>query len=215
MKAKIEDYPFFIYLMTAVFPWTYFATSVSASLESIVSNRELIKKTFFPRQIIPVSVVLANLINFLPSLIVILLCLVFFRIQFTFFLFLVPVILLLQTLLTIGCALIVSSLQVVLRDVKYIVELTLMVLLYLSPGFYSLTLIANVSQRLLKIYVYNPFVGLFVLYRIAFLKGYAKTLPPGMDIPDLITWTVVVCFAIFFIGFWVFKRYEGRFSDLI
>jgi ABC-type polysaccharide/polyol phosphate export permease len=145
MKAKIENYPFFIYLMTAVFPWSYFASSINGAVESIISNRELIKKIYFPRQIIPVSVVLASLINFLPSLIVMLLFLFFFKMQFTILLFLIPIIILLQTILTIGCALIVSSLQVVLRDVKYIVEIILMVLLYLSPVFYPLTLIADFS----------------------------------------------------------------------
>jgi ABC-type polysaccharide/polyol phosphate export permease len=215
MKARIEDYPFFIYLMTAIFPWSYFVTSVNAAVESIINNRELIKKTYFPRQIIPVSIVLASLINFLPSLIIMLLFLFFFRMQFTALLFLVPIVILLQTILTIGCVLIVSSLQVVLRDVKYIVELMLMVLLYLSPAFYPLTLIADFSKELFSLYILNPFVGIFILYRIAFLKGYAKTLPKDIDIFALSSWIIIVCLATFLLGFWVFKRYEKRFSDLI
>ncbi|MFH1338284.1 MAG: ABC transporter permease [Candidatus Omnitrophota bacterium] len=215
LKARVENYPFFIYLMTAIFPWSCFSSSVSAATESMFGNRELIKKTYFPRQIIPVSVVLANLINFLPALIVMLLMLVFFRIQITILIFWVPIILLLQTILTIGLALIVSSLQVVLRDVKYIVELLLMAWLYLSPGFYSLTMVANFSEKFLKLYVLNPFVGFFTLYRIAFLKGFAGTLPEGINIYVLTAWTIMVCFAVFLLGFWVFKRYESTFSDLL
>lgn len=215
MKARIENYPFFIYLMTAIFPWSYFVTSVNAALESIISNRELIKKIYFPRHIIPVSVVFASLINFLPSLIVMLLFLFIFKLQFTVFLFLVPFVILLQTLLTIGCALIVSSLQVVIHDIKYIVELMLMVLLYLSPAFYPLSLIVNFSGRLFKIYMLNPFVGIFVLYRVMFLKGFAKTLPQGVDVLGLSAWTILVSFAVFLLGLRVFKKYEERFSDLI
>lgn len=215
LKAQEENYPFFIYLMTAIFPWTYFSSSVNAATESIFSNRELIKKTYFPRQIIPVSIVLANLINFLPALIVMFLFLAFFKMQFTVLILLLPVILLLQTILTIGLALIVSSLQVVLRDIKYILELLLMAWFFLSPGFYSLLTVADFSEGFLKLYMLNPFVGLFCLYRIAFLKGFAKTLPSGVNIYGLSAWTIIVCIVVFLLGFLVFKKYESRFSDLI
>lgn len=215
LKARVENYPFFIYLMTAIFPWSYFSSSVSSATESIFNNRDLIKKTYFPRQIIPISVVLANLINFIPALLVMLLILALFKIQFTISILLLPGILLLQTIFTIGLALIVSSLQVILHDVKYIVQLLLMAWLYFSPGFYSLTRVANVSEVFLKLYILNPFVGLFVLYRLAFLRGYAKTLPPTIDVLGLSIWTIIVCFATFLFGFLVFKNYESRFSDLI
>ncbi|MBL7081161.1 MAG: ABC transporter permease [Candidatus Omnitrophica bacterium] len=215
LRAQVENYPFFIYLMTAIFPWTYFSSSVSSATECIFSNRDLIKKTYFPRQIIPISVVLANLINFIPALIVMFLVLALFKMQFTILIFLLPGILLLQTIFTIGLALIVSSLQVVLRDVRYIVELLLMAWLYFSPGFYSLTMVANFSEAFLKLYILNPFVGLFSLYRIALLKGYANTLPPKVNIFALSVWVVIVCCVTFLFGLLVFKRYESRFSDLV
>jgi len=211
----VEEFPFFIYLMTAIFPWSYFSSSIHGATESIFGNRELIKKTYFPRQIIPVSIVLANLINFLPALGVMLLILAFFKIQFTMLIILLPMILLLQTIFTIGLALIVSGLQVILRDVKYIVELLLMAWLYLSPGFYSLAMVAGLSEGFFKLYMLNPFVGLFSLYRIALLPGFAKTLPSGVNIYALSVWTAIVCIVVFLLGFLVFKRYEPRFSDLV
>jgi ABC-type polysaccharide/polyol phosphate export permease len=215
LKARVEGYPFFIYIMTALFPWTYFSSSVNGAIDSIVSNKELIKKTYFPRHIIPVSVVLASLLNFLPALIVMLLILVFFRIQFSILILLLPVIVLLQTILAIGIALIVSALQVILRDVKYIVELLLMTWLYLSPAFYSLMMVANISEKFLKLYILNPFVGLFSLYRIAFLKGFVDTLPSEINILYLSVWTFIVCLVVLLLGFLVFKKYEPKFSDLI
>ncbi len=212
---EVGHYPFFIYLMTAVFPWTYFSSSISAATESILSNRELIKNTYFPRQIIPISVVLANLLNFIPAIIVMFLFLGFFRMQLSILILLLPVIILLQTLFTIGLALILSSFQVFLRDVKYIVEIGMMVWFYLSPVFYSLTLVAGISSKFLTFYALNPFVGLFVLYRAVFLKGYLKSLPPSLNIFGLIIWTVIVCIFVFFLGFFVFKKYEARFPDLV
>lgn len=215
LNARVENVPFFIYLMTAVFPWSYFSSSINGAVESIFSNRELIKKTYFPRHIIPASVVLANLINFLPALFVMFLFLIFFKIEFTPLIFLLPIIILLQTVFAIGLALIVSSLQVVLRDIKYIVELLLMVWLYFSPGFYSLTIVADFSEKFLKLYILNPFVGLFCLYRIVLLRGFAKTLPPTINIYFLTSWTIIVCISVFLAGFLIFKRYESQFSDLI
>lgn len=215
LKIEVENYPFFIYLMTAVFPWAYFSSSVNAATESIIGNRELIKKTYFPRQIIPISVVLANLINFIPAVIVMLLIIAFFRMQFTILIFLLPIIILLQTIFTIGLALILSSLQVILRDIKYIVEIFIMAWFYLSPGFYSLTLIANISESFLKFYILNPFVGLFTLYRIALLNGYERTLPSTVNIFGLTVWTSIVCITVFLLGFFVFKKYELNFSDTV
>jgi ABC-type polysaccharide/polyol phosphate export permease len=215
MQVKVENYPFFIYLSTAVFPWTCFSSSISGATESILSNRELIKKTYFPRQVIPVSVVLANLINFIPALAAMLLILVFFRMKFTAWILLLPIIVLLQTLLAIGLALIFCSLQVVLRDVKYIVELLLMVWMYLSPVFYPLSMIANFSAIMLKLYLVNPFVGLFCLYRLALLEGFIQTLPAGVNIWALSLWTTGVCISVFLLGFLVFRKYEAYFSDLV
>jgi len=211
----VENFPFFIYLMTAIFPWTYFSSSINGATDCIFGNRELIKNTYFPRHIIPVSVVLASLINFVPALIVMILLLAFFKMQFTILILLLPVILLVQTIFSIGLAFIVSSLQVVLRDVKYIVEVVLMAWLFLSPGFYSLVMVTDISERFFKFYMLNPFVGLFSLYRIALLKGFSDTLPPGMNIYMLSVWITVVSVATFLFGLLIFKRYEPRFPDLI
>ncbi len=215
MQVQVENYPFFIYLMTAVFPWAYFSSSVSAATESILTNRDLIKRTYFPRQIIPVSVVLANLINFLPALLTMILILGFFKAEFSLAILLLPAIILLQTILAIGLALIFSSFQVVLRDVKYIVELLLMIWMYLSPVFYPLSMVANFSSVFFKFYLLNPFVGLFCLYRLALLKGFAKNLPAGVNIYILSLWTVVICLGVFLLGFSVFRKYESNFSDLV
>ncbi|MCM8792210.1 MAG: ABC transporter permease, partial [Candidatus Omnitrophica bacterium] len=72
LKIEIKGYPFFVYITTAIFPWNFFSISISNSVLSIQENSSLIKKIYFPREIIPLSIVLANLINFILSVIVIL-----------------------------------------------------------------------------------------------------------------------------------------------
>jgi ABC-type polysaccharide/polyol phosphate export permease len=215
LKIEVESYPFALYLMTAVFPWAYFSSSVSAATESMVTNGELIKKTYFPRHIIPVSVVLANLLNFFPAVIAMLICMYFFGAKQSFLILLLPLIILLQTFLTIGLALMLSSFQVIFRDTKYAVELGMIVWFYLCPVFYSLTLVADISTRFFEIYKLNPFVGLLILYRSVLLDGYAKSLAPSVNIFFLTVWTIAVCLGTFFLGFFVFKKYESRFADLV
>jgi ABC-2 type transport system permease protein len=215
LKMTIEECPFFIYLMTALFPWVYFSSSLNAATESILGNRDLIKKTYFPRQTIPIATVLANLINSLPSFVVMLLILAFFKTPPTFMvLWLLPIIIL-QTVFTIGLAFIVSSLTVITRDVKYLVEILITVWFYLVPSFYPLATVAAASGSLFKLYLLNPFVGFVILYRVTLLKGYADTLPPEVHLGGLIVWVAFVSVAAYFLGALVFQKYERRLSDFI
>lgn len=215
LKARVERYPFFIYLMTAIFPWAYFSASVNASIDCIAGNRELIKKTYFPREVILLAVVLESLINFLLSLLVMLAILFAFTRHFPVWIWFVPLIIILETIFILGVIFLVSSLQVFIRDMKYIVELLLMSLFYLSPTFYSLSTASDCLGRSFKFYLLNPFVGMFILYRSVFLNGYFSTLPGDVSILGITLWTVIVILSVFFIGYYIFKRIEPRFSDLI
>lgn len=215
LKTQVGPYPFFIYLMTAIFPWAYFSTSVNTSIDCFVGNRELIKKTYFPREVIPIAVALESLINFLISLLVMLSIIFVFMRQIPVWIMFLPVLIILETIFILGIVFLVSSLQVFVRDIKYIVELLLMSLFYLSPTFYSLNTAADSLGRSFKIYLLNPFAGIFILYRGIFLKGYFSTLPAGVSVLGVTLWTVIVILSVFLIGYYVFKRIEPRFSDLI
>ena len=215
LRGGVEQYPFFIYLMTAIFPWVFFSSAVESASESIVNNQELIKKTYFPRHIIPMSAVLASLLNFIPAFLVMHFLMLCFGIKPSILILIAPVAILLQTILAAGLALLLSSVYVVLRDVKYIIQIMLMAWFYLSPGIYSLSTIERLSERLLNAYTLNPFTGLFSLYRMALLPDFASTLPTQVNVVWLYAWTAFVCVAVFFIGIFVFKRLEPYFSDLI
>ena len=215
LRGGVGQYPFFIYLMTAIFPWVFFSSAVDSASESIVNNQELIKKTYFPRQIVPMAAVLASLLNFIPAFLVMHFLMLCFGIKPSILILIAPVAILLQTILAAGLALLFSSVYVVLRDVKYIIQIMLMAWFYLSPGIYSLSTIEHLSERLLVLYTLNPFTGLFSLYRTALLPGFASTLPAQVNVVWLYAWTAFVCVAVFFIGIFVFKWLEPHFSDLI
>lgn len=216
LKISLQGFPFFIFLASAVFPWNFFSLSVSNSTLSIQENSSLIKKVYFPRELIPLSIITANLINFLLSLLVIFPIFVTSNFKFNHFLLLLPLVILLQVIFTIGVSLIFSGLQAQFRDIKYIVEILLLIWFYLTPVFYSLNVIYDLSKTFFTFYMLlNPLSQLITLYRGILLNGYFQTLPPGISIWHLVFLSIFSSFLTFFIGFWIFKKFEPKFADLI
>ena len=100
LRIEIENYT--MYLCVALLPWTYFTSSISSGIVSMIANGNIIKKVYFPREIIPISVVISATVNFLISCIVILLFLIFSGLGITWTILLFPLILLLQMLITLA-----------------------------------------------------------------------------------------------------------------
>lgn len=119
--------PFFIHILTAMLPWAYFTSSISSAAQSILSNRGMINQISFPRHLLPIATVLANLINFLPTILVLIIFLFIFKINISGLIILLPLVILIQTCLIVGLAFLVSGLQVIYRDVEYIIQVVLMV----------------------------------------------------------------------------------------
>jgi ABC-2 type transport system permease protein len=208
---KIEHYP--VFLLSGLFPWTFFANSVSEATTSVITRANLIKKTYFPREIIPISVILVKLINFLLSLLILLPAILFYKISLNATLIWFPVILLIQLILTTGVCLIVSSLHVYYRDVRYLMEIFLMFWFYVTPVVYSLdkirdALVAKNLLHLFKFYKLNPMVGIVSGYHNIFLYGQR---------PDLLSLALsfVISVIVLVIAFYIFRKYEGDFADMV
>ncbi len=216
MHAKVENYPFFIYIITALLPWRYFQGSVGESTNSIIGNKNLVKKVSFPKELLPVSIVLANLINFLPAILVIFILLGIFKFGYTIFFLLLPFVILIHTVFILGFSFLFAGLQVIYRDIEYIVEILLLTLFFLTPGIYSLNLVADLNNEyLFKIYMLNPLVGILNLYRLTLLDGFYKTLPQGVNVFNTLIVPLIFSFSMLIIGFYVFKKCELRFSYYI
>ncbi len=216
MRVPIGEYPFFIYLATAIFPWRFFQASVTKATTCILDNRSLIKDASFPRLLLPVSVVLAELINFLPSLCIMVAFLLFFNTNFSFLLICLPVVVLLHAIFIIGISLITSSLHVRYRDVRYIVEILLVALFYLTPVFYSLDMVVGFFKGFfLNIYLSNPLVGILNLYRVTLLHGFIDTLPEEISLFNTVGLPLFLSFFAFFAGIYVFKKHEALFGDYL
>ncbi|MEA3255402.1 MAG: ABC transporter permease, partial [Candidatus Altiarchaeota archaeon] len=124
VRIPVENYP--VFLLAGLIPWTFLNMSLSTAINSFVDNGNLIKKVKFPRELVPISVVLANLVNFLLSLIVLFLFILLFNIKLTTAIILLPFIIVIQLIFIAGISLILSSLNVQYRDVRYITEVVLM-----------------------------------------------------------------------------------------
>lgn len=203
ISLPVNNYPAF--LLTAMFPWAFFSLSLSAATNSIVDNAPLIKKVYFPRAILPLSAIAANLANFVFSLGILFLLLLALGVRPAPCLVLLPLVLLLQLLLLAGLGLLTASLNVPYRDVRYLVEITLVLWFYATPIFYPATM---VPERLHGIYMLNPMAGLVTMYRDVLFYGRPVDLL-------MTAATLGVILLIGALGLLVFRRYEGEFADLL
>jgi ABC-type polysaccharide/polyol phosphate export permease len=210
-NVKIEKYPLF--LLCGLLPWNYFATSVTGSLYSVVGNSNLVKKVYFPRAVLPIATVLSQLVNFLLAFIVLFAALVIFQSNFNSWLPLLLVVMLIQTVFTIGIALVLSTLNVFYRDTAMIMDVVMLAWFFLTPVFYSTAIlpqsitIAGITfdpQRLL--YILNPMASLINMYRDLLYWGYRTDL-------DFFVRTAVTAILVFAFGFWFSHRYADRFGE--
>ena len=215
LKTPYQQVPFVAYISTAIFPWTFFQLAVGSCATCVVDSGSLIKKVYFPRELIPLSVVLANLVNFLISMGFLVLALRFLGIEWTWRLILLPFVIMLHIIFTTGLALVVSALQVQFRDMKYIVEIALALWFYLVPVFYPVSILQSYSLPVMTLYFLNPMVGIVTLYRWILLPPYTELLPSFIPWMGLVGYNIVIGVGMLVIGTRIFRKHQGVFADWI
>ncbi len=208
LRIKIPNIPYSVYLLTGLFPWFFLSMSISIATTSLVDNSNLLKKVYFNRTVIPVSIVASNLINFLLSLVILIIYMVILKIKLSLIILFLPILILLQIMLIIGLALGFSSLFINYRDIKYGVEILLLIWFYLTPIFYPIDLIQKLPVIARKLYMLNPMTNIIIMYRNILLYN-------RMPYYLMLFKTIFICFLIYIIGLLIFKKYERNFADLI
>jgi len=196
-------YPIFSY--TALLPWTFLATSISFAAPSLVTNMNLVTKVYFPREILPIGSLIAAFVDFLVASVVFLALMLFYRIPLRWTMGWIPVLLLVQIVLTLGVILLLSALCVRFRDIRFVVPLGVQIWMYASPIIYPSSL---VPERFRAAYALNPMVGLIDAYRAAILTGEAPDAWP-------LAVSAAVALTLLLAGFAYFKRSEATFADII
>ncbi len=213
----IPKFPVFV--LCALLPWTFFNTAVMGALNSIVHNGHLIKKVYFPREILPLSTVLSNFVNFLLSLPVLFLLILIFRLPLTIWLIYLPIIMLVQVAFTLGVAFVLATLNVFYRDTGVIMEVVMQAWFFLTPIFYPADLLPEwkvlwgISLPVRRLtYILNPMASIIASYR-SVLYGFTNGSPPAAPAFDFFSRTIVTSLVCLVIGYAVFTRYSHRFGE--
>lgn len=210
-NVQIERYPLF--LLAGLLPWNFFSASVLGSLHSVLGNSNLVKKVYFPRAVLPFATVFSQLINFLLAFIVLFVVLVIFGRNFSPWIWTLPLVILIQTVFSLGVALVLSTLNVFYRDTAMVMDVVMLAWFFLTPVFYSyLMLPASVTvlgvtfspARLL--FIVNPMASLIQIYRDLLYWGYRTD-------PDFLIRTALTAILVFAFGWWFFHRYSDRFGE--
>jgi lipopolysaccharide transport system permease protein len=201
MKEPVEHYYYFLFMGLLI--WNFFSLSLTKTTPSIIFERSLIKKAYFPRAVIPLSIILSNFIHFVLA----------------FFIFLIPISFLgtlsmttlpymigatgFLLLFTVGMSLLTSALNVKYRDVNFFIQALLIVWFYATPIVYSLS---QMPTHLLWIWRFNPMTSILQLFQHALLGAPA----PG---PAMLASNIAVMVIISAIGLLVFKDESKTFDD--
>jgi lipopolysaccharide transport system permease protein len=203
-KIKTPGVPYPVFAYAALLPWTYFSTSLTNATNGLVSHAQLVTKVYFPREILPISYIIAALVDLLIASIVMSALMIYYHVSLTLAaLWLVPVTLI-MALFTTACALIFSAMQVRVRDIGMAMPLVLQLWLFASPVVYPLR---QVPERLRDYYVLNPMVGIVENFRAALLG-----MP--LDLHSLMISTVVSV-VLLPVSYLYFKRVEATVADVI
>jgi lipopolysaccharide transport system permease protein len=204
-KLPSQGIPYPVFTFTALLPWQLFAFALTSSSNSLLDNQQLITKVYFPRLIIPISSVIAGLVDFLIAFVILLIMMLFYGIAPTAAIWTLPLFLLLALASATGVGLWLSALNVEYRDIRYVVPFLTTFWMYATPIAYSSELIPAHWRWL---YSLNPMTGVVEGFRWALLGKSA------LDLPSLLVSTAAVL-LIFVTGLYYFKRVESGFADVI
>jgi len=202
--VKSDGPPYPLFAFAGLDPWTFFATSVSQSSNSLIAHHQLVSKVYFPRIFIPLGAIGALLLDLFLSLGLFAVLMVHYRWPVTPALLWLPVFILGAVLAAAGTGLTLSALNVSFRDVKYVVPFMVQMGIFVTPVIYPARYIPERWQFLLGL---NPMAGVVIGFRHALLGGPASWNVMGISLG--------VSVFLFVSGLLIFRRMENRFADII
>lgn len=192
-----------IFLCCGLIPWTFFATSITRAAFTMVENGNILKKVYFPREILPISVVTSETVNFLISTIIIICFVVFGGLGVSKYVIFYPIVLIAQYLLILSIAFIVSSISVYIRDLQHLIGVALQLLFYAAPIVYAPESIPAEFKWVLD---YNPMTYIINGYRDIF---YNQHMPDIFALSILIVISLLLCI----IGYLIFNKLQKGFAE--
>ena len=205
LQVETSGVPYPLFAFAALLPWQLFAFALTHASESLVNDKNLVTKVYFPRIIVPLSSVVAGLADFAISFMILIGMLFLYRIPLSSRMLVLPVFVFLALLSALSIGIWLSALIVKYRDFRYVVPFLTQFWMYATPIAYASTLIPAQWRAL---YALNPMVGVVEGFRWALLEGV------GLDLTSLLISTGVVI-VLFIGGLMYFRRMEDSFADVI
>ena len=203
-KVSSEGVPYFLFSSVAIIPWTYMSMAMSQSSQSLVQGQHMLGKVYFPRLIFPLTPVLARLIDFAISVLILLVVLMYYRVMPTWNFIYLPILIVFMIAIPAGIGMWLSALAIRFRDVKFAMPFVVRMLIYTAPIVYSATAIPE-TYRIL--YSLNPIVGVIEGFRACLL---------GAPMPWLYIWPgFATTIFLLFGGALYFRAMERVFVDVI
>src|ERR1051325_1056564 len=204
-KMPSDHIPYPLFAFAALVPWTFFANGLTQASNSLVGSANLIKKVYFPRLVVPISVVLAGVVDFFLAFTVLLFVMAYYRVVPTINIVWTPLLLLLAFTTSLGVGLWMSALNVKYRDVRYVVPFLVQIWLFATPVAYPSSLLREPWRT---IYGFNPMVGVVEGFRWALLG--ANTAPGLMVLASAVAAVLILVTGAFY-----FRHMEKIFADVV
>jgi lipopolysaccharide transport system permease protein len=210
-NSEIPNYP--VFFMCGFLPWSFLSASLLGAANSIVGSAPLIKKIYFPREVLPLAEMLSNLVNFLLALLVLFAMILISGIRLTPAVLMLPLIILTEMMFIMGLSFILSTANVFYRDTEHILQIVMQAWFFLTPIFYPIRILPESAEILgmtLNIQLWvrrlNPMASLVASYRDVLYYG----VPTGLD---FFLRTALTCAAILVLGYLLFCRFSRVFGE--
>jgi len=205
VKSPSSEIPYAVFSFTGILPWNFFAGALSRSGVSLVGNANLLTKVYFPRLVIPFSAVLAGLVDLGISFLVLLVLMAAYGIAPTWHIVFLPFFVLLAIATAVAVSLWLSALNVLYRDVQYVIPFLVQMWMFVSPVIYPISDIPAGPLRI--VFMLNPMTGVIGGFRWALL---------GQQAPGGLMWVSVAVVVVLLVsGLFYFKRMERVFADVV
>ena len=209
-KIPTDNAPQILFYLSGIVAWTYFSVCLNSTANTFISNASIFGKVYFPRLVVPLSIVISNIIQFLIQLGLLLVAMGIYyskgvSFPFTYNLFLLPFLILLMALLGLGFGIIISSLTTKYRDLSNLMSFGIQLWMYATPIIYPLSVIPDKY----KIYILaNPLTSIIITFKSSLLG--TQSISYGY-----LVYSSVFTLVILFLGIIMFNRVERSFMDIV
>ncbi|MBI3341910.1 ABC transporter permease [Candidatus Curtissbacteria bacterium] len=205
LKVSFSTIPYPVFAYSALLPWSFLSSALSFGSLSVVNNSSLVTKVYFPREIMPLSSIAAAFFDFIVAGLIFILMFFIFKVpigaNIAYLLIIIPSLL----ALTIGISLILAAINVLYRDVRFVLPIFLQVFMYLTPIIYS---VEQIPQKYRVYVLLNPAAGLVESFRDVTVLNRSPQMVP-------LAYSIAMSFVILILGYAYFKKKEKVFADVI